>query len=139
MDKIESYLLLFTDSLVGNLAINPKKEFIVHTMNFLGCYDKKYILLITILATIISTLVNYLIGKLLLKLSIPYLTADSQKRNKPVLELLLKYDTIILMLVFLPNYGKFIQVFAVFFGSSFKKILFISMLSKLIYYTVLVY
>ncbi|MGI4776440.1 MAG: hypothetical protein ACRYE9_05975 [Janthinobacterium lividum] len=139
MDKVESYLLLFTDSLVGNLALNPKGEFVIYTMNLLGCYNKKYMIFIVIAAALVSTCTNYLIGKVLTRILVSYVSCVPQRRNNLVVKYLLKYNIFLLILAFLPNYGKFIQVFAGFFDYGIAKVLITSILSKFIYYMVLIY
>ena len=139
MNKVESYSLLFTDSLIGNLAINPTSEFVVHSMKAFANYDVSLMFLIVVCASFISITLNYLFGKILKNiLSISASNAINAKQ-KNISAIFNKYNILFLLLSIVPFCGKFVQVVAGVFDLKYIRVITLCMLFKTIYYFVILF
>lgn len=137
MNKAESYALLFTDSLIGNLSINPSSEFVIHSMKTFGNYNILLIFFIVIGTSILSITINYFLGKILKTiLSVSHLDAAALKRQK-IHSIFHKYNILLLALSATPFCGKFVQVAAGTFDIKYLRVLLISLLFKSIYYSII--
>jgi len=61
----ESYSLIFTDSLVSNLAINFHREFALYSAKMFGDYNAFLIVLTVTIAFLLASLLNYIFGRML--------------------------------------------------------------------------
>lgn len=134
MNKIEAYTLLFTDSLVGNLAVSFNKEFVVHSMNLLGGYDPLIMLIICNLANILAIILNYFFGKVLFNIANYTKEKIFYLRYNQLKAIFTKYYIIFLLLSTVPFFGKIIYVIAGFCNFNFLKLLLICSGLKLGYY-----
>ena len=134
MNQFEAYSLLFTDSLVSNLVISINRELIIDSMKIFGTYNNLLICIVATIASIIANSINYFFGRILL--NIFYFPENEQAvyALKQLVHLYLKYSVIILSLVIVPFWGRFIPLSAGFIKMNFIKVLTISALMKLCYY-----
>jgi len=139
MNKVESYSLLFTDSLIGNLAINPSSEFVIHSMKAFASYDNILIFVVVTAASFISITLNYFFGKILKNiLNISPSTSVSTKQ-KTAATFFNKYYILFLALSVVPVCGKFVQVIAGVFDAKYARVISVCMLLKAIYYFVILF
>lgn len=136
MDKVESYSLLFTDTLVSNLAINVNEELVLSSMKLFGTYNNLIIIPVITTAFLIASSFNYLLGRLLFNI----LNAPSDPSNKlryaNFVKIIFRYKIIILLLVVAPFYGKLISVLVGFCRLGFTKTLAILGFAKFCYYSI---
>ncbi|MCC8398220.1 MAG: DedA family protein [Rickettsia endosymbiont of Labidopullus appendiculatus] len=139
MDQFEAYSLLFTDSLVGNLVISLDSELIVHSMKMFGVYNNLIILIVATIASLVATSINYFFGIMLLRIF--YLAKNAQiHTNQQLLsQFFFKYNIFILWFMLIPLWGKFIPLIAGFTKTNFIRVLAISAVIKLCYYTYSIY
>jgi len=135
----EAYLLLFTDTLTSNIVISLHDELMLHTMLMFGNYNSLTILLTVWAAFTCSTGINYFFGRSLL--NIFYYTKDQQKLliHKAFVKFYQKYKFILLILSAIPILGRFILLSAGFTKINLLKVLGISAIAKLCYYTYIIY
>ena len=139
MDQLEIYLLLFTDSLVSNFAINNSTELATFSMRIFSSLYNSYIVLATATcAVIVAFSANYLLGIACYKILAPMNTEESNQGNSKRIEAIRrsKLLVIILFLSGVPFFGKFIILFAGFCRLSFIKAITIGSFAKFIYYTI---
>jgi membrane protein YqaA with SNARE-associated domain len=134
MDQSEAYLLLFTDSLLGNLAITLNNELIVHSMKIFGSYNNLLIVIIATIASICATSVNYLLGRILSRVIAFSRNEDIQANYRTLSHLFWKYNLVIICLIIVPFWGRFIPLIAGFTKVRFIRVVAISTISKLCYY-----
>ena len=134
MNNVESYILLFTDSLIGNLAISPSAEFIIYSMKMLGGYDYAIIMLVATCASILSISLNYLFGKILVNILSFSKDQKDQLKNNKFIKIFTKYHLIFLLFSIAPFFGKFIQVLGGFCGLKWLRVLMICASLKFCYY-----
>lgn len=75
MDIIETYLFLFTDSLVSNLVIVPHTNLVLTSMYAFGAPNIYITSLIAAIAVCCACILNYLLGKALLTIKKPEFSA----------------------------------------------------------------
>lgn len=139
MDQLEIYLLLFTDSLVSNFAINNSTELAIFSMKIFSSLYNPYIVLATATcAVIVAFSANYLLGIACYKILAPMNAEESNKDNTKRIEAIRrsKLLPIILLLSGIPFFGKFIILFAGFCRVSFIKAIMIGSFAKFVYYAV---
>jgi membrane protein YqaA with SNARE-associated domain len=134
MDQSEAYWLLFTDSLVGNLIINLNNEFIVYSMKIFAVYNHLLIIIIATIACTCATIINYLFGRVILRIFYPTKKEQLNNNYQYFSQMFLKYNILILCLMIIPFWGKFIPFVAGFSKSNFAKVLIVSTIVKLCYY-----
>lgn len=137
MNRTESYSLLFTDSLIGNLAINPSSEFIIYSMKMFANYNTVAMFTILLCANFVSITLNYYFGKILKKIfnnSAVTKLSDNQKTAKNLFN---RYYILFLILSVVPICGKFVQVVAGVFDVKYSRVITTCMLLKAIYYLVI--
>ena len=137
MNKTESYSLLFTDSLIGNLAINPSSEFIIYSMRMFASYSTPIMLIIVLCASFASITLNYFFGKVLKKIFNNSAATKLSANQKTAENLFHKYYILFLILSVVPICGKFIQVTAGVFNVKYARVITTCMLLKTIYYLVI--
>ena len=137
MNQIEVYTLLFTDSLVSNLVISLDRELIFHTMKVFGDHNKVAIVLTSTTASIFANCINYFLGRVLFNFF--YLTKNNVGNRVYVAysQFIARYYVFVLMLSIIPFWGKFIILLTGFTKVNFFRVIGISGLMKLCYYTVL--
>ena len=137
MNQIEVYTLLFTDSLVSNLVISLDKELIFHTMKVFGDHNKVAIVLTSTTASIFANCINYFLGRVLFNFF--YLTKNNMGNRvyDAYSQFIARYHVFVLMLSIIPFWGKFIILLTGFTKVNFFRVIGISGLMKLCYYTVL--
>jgi len=139
MDLYEIYLLLFTDVLTSNFAFNISSEIVLDTMQTFGNYDKKIILLVAIIAYILSICINYIFGIMCSKILAPANQKASEINSKIEIIAKSRFFPIVIIISFVPFFGKFIILFSGFCRVNFIKILTISVIAKLIYYIMVIF
>ncbi|WP_425362244.1 YqaA family protein [Candidatus Tisiphia endosymbiont of Mystacides longicornis] len=139
MEQFEAYSLLFTDSLVGNLVISLDSELIVYSMKMFGVYNNLIILIVATIASLVATSINYFFGIMLLRVF--YLAKNAQIYNNQQLlsQFFFKYNIFILWFMLIPSWGNFIPLIAGFTKTNFIRVLAISGVIKLCYYTYSIY
>lgn len=140
MDQLEIYLLLFTDSLVSNFAINNSTELAIFSMKIFSNLYNPYIVLATAsCAIIIAFSANYLLGIACYKILAPTNVEESSKGTSKRIEAIKasKILPIILLLSGTPFFGKFIILFAGFCRVPFFKTIIIGSFGKFIYYSII--
>ena len=137
MNQIEVYTLLFTDSLVSNLVISLDRELIFHTMKVFGDHNKVAIVLTSTTASIFANCINYFLGRVLFNFF--YLTKNNvgNRVYDAYSQFIARYYVFVLMLSIIPFWGKFIILLTGFTKVNFFRVIGISGLMKLCYYTVL--
>lgn len=136
MNKTESYSLLFTDSLIGNLAINPSSEFIIYSMKMFATYNAAIMFIIVLCASFASITLNYFFGKILKKIFDNSVATKLNANQKTAEGIFNKYYILFLILSVVPICGKFIQLAAGVFNVRYARVITICMLLKAIYYLV---
>lgn len=138
MDQIEAYTLLFTDSLVSNLVISLDSELIAHTMRMLDDYNKVVVVLTATAASIFANCINYFLGRVLFNF---FYLASKNPGNRTHYEtyssFIVRYHVLALALSIVPFWGKFIIMLTGFTKVNFFRVIGISGLIKLCYYTVI--
>jgi len=139
MNQLEVYLLLFTDTLVSNFAINNSTELAISSMKaFSGLYNPYIVLITASCAVIVAFLVNYVLGITCYKILAPMNATESNKGNSEKIEAIrnFKWLPFILLLSSAPFFGKFIILFAGFCRIPFIKTMIIGCFAKSLYYAI---
>ncbi|CAN0577544.1 unnamed protein product [Ectocarpus sp. 12 AP-2014] len=139
MNQLEIYLLLFTDTLVSNFAINNSTKLAISSMKtFSGLYNPYIVLITATCAVITSFSANYVLGIACYKILAPMNAAESNKGNSEKIEVIrnLKLLPFILLLSGAPFFGKFVILFAGFCRIPFIKTIIIGSIAKFIYYAI---
>ena len=139
MTQFEIYLLLFTDVLTANFAFNTSSEIVLDTMKLFGNYHKPLMLLVALIAYAFSIGINYILGVVCYKILTPLGEEQNQLNAKINSIKNFKLLPIIIAISFLPFFGKFIVLFSGFCRIKFKKVFSISVITKLIYYSFLIF
>jgi membrane protein YqaA with SNARE-associated domain len=139
MNKVESYSLLFTDSLISNLAINPSSEFVIYSMKAFANYDNTLIFVIAVAASFISITLNYFFGKVLKNILNISPSTSVNTKQKTAAAFFNKYYIFFLALSVIPVCGKFVQVIAGVFDVKYSRVISICMFLKTIYYLVILF
>jgi membrane protein YqaA with SNARE-associated domain len=115
MNKTEIYSLLFTDTLVANLAFTPSAEVAIYTMKIFNNYNNYLIIIITASAFFIASCINYALGMACYKILAPF-NAQERKLSLSRIEQLRnsKYLFLFLALGAVPFFGKFVSFAAGF-------------------------
>ncbi len=139
MDQLEAYSLLFTDSLVGNLVISLDSELIVHSMKMFGVYNNLIIVVVATIASLVATSINYFFGIMLLRIFYFSKNAQIHINQQLLSQFFLKYNIFIFWLMLMPLWGRFIPLIAGFTKINFIRVLAISGVIKLCYYSYSIY
>ncbi|XVN42799.1 MAG: DedA family protein [Candidatus Rickettsia vulgarisii] len=139
MNQLEAYLVLFIDSVLGNLAINLDNEIIIHSMLIFNNYSSILIVIIATIASLIAVGINYSLGRILLKVFYRFKTEKFEEKYQLFSQFFAKYYIWIVFLIILPFWGKFIPVMLGFFKIDFLRILSIIAVIKLCYHICVVY
>jgi len=139
MTQFEIYLLLFTDVLTANFAFNTSSEIVLDTMKLFGNYHKPLMLLVALIAYAFSIGINYILGVVCYKILTPLGEEQNQLNAKINSIKNFKLLPIIIAISFLPFFGKFIVLLAGFCRIKFKMVLLISVITKLVYYSFLIF
>lgn len=137
MTIFETYFLLFTDVLTSNFAFNTSQEIMFDVMKIFGEYDKRLIVIVSLSAYGIALCINFLLGRICYNILAP---SEKQETNLPKLQsYVLDSKVLVVIIAFsaIPFFGKFIILFLGFCQIKFKRVFFIAILVKFIYYTVL--
>ena len=138
MDLIETYALLFTDSLVSNFAINFSDELVIHSMKVFGSYDSYLIVIVASFAFLISACINYIFGVLCHNILAPFRPQEEgASKINPEQIRSHKYLILMLMLSAIPFFGKFVILFAGFCRVPPMLAIFVGSASRLVYYSIL--
>lgn len=136
MNLTEIYLLLFTDTLVSNLAINPSSELVIYSMKIFNSYNPYIIIAVAAVSFSIATCINYLLGMICHKILAPLKDEEaSSSQNKIGQIRRSNYLFLLLTLSAIPFFGKFILVFAGFCRVNFSLTITIAVIVKLAYYS----
>jgi membrane protein YqaA with SNARE-associated domain len=131
----EEYLLLFTDSLVSNLAINPTEEFAIYSMKIFGIYENSIIIITATIAFLIAVLINYFFGRF-----INLAFSNSATSGKQFFMIRLRqYIWLLLAFSFIPFWGKFFPVLAGVIKARLSYVLVICAIVKCSYYIYHIY
>lgn len=136
MNLTEMYLLLFTDTLVTNLAINTSAELVIHSMKIFNSYNHYLIILVSTISFAFASSINYLLGLICHKVLAPLTNEDvvsSQNKIEQIRRS--RYLLLFLALSAVPFFGKFILVFAGFCRINLSLTIAITVFSKLVYYS----
>jgi len=139
MTQFEIYLLLFTDVLTANFAFNTSSEIVLDTMKLFGNYHKPLMLLVALIAYAFSIGINYMLGVVCYKILTPLGEEQNQLNAKINSIKNFKLLPIIIAISFLPFFGKFIVLLTGFCRIKFKMVLLISVITKLVYYSFLIF
>jgi|GEM_PF-877606 membrane protein YqaA with SNARE-associated domain len=139
MTQFEIYLLLFTDVLTANFAFNTSSEIVLDTMKLFGNYHKPLMLLVALIAYAFSIGINYILGVVCYKILTPLGEEQNQLNAKINSIKNFKLLPIIIAISFLPFFGKFIVLLTGFCRIKFKMVLLISVITKLVYYSFLIF
>lgn len=139
MNQLEIYLLLFTDTLVSNFAINNSTELAISSMKtFSGLYNPYIVLMTATCAVLAAFSANYVLGIACHKILAPMNVSESNKSNSERIQVIrnFKFLPLILLLSSIPFFGKFIILFAGFCRIPFIKTIIIGSFAKSIYYAI---
>ena len=139
MNITEIYLLLFTDTLTGNLCFNISSELVIGSMKIFGNYNNAAIISIATPAFIIAAVINYIFGRICYKILAPWTPRERRLSEKRIAQLN-NNSYVLLLLIFscVPFFGKFILFLAGFSKLNFKNVIVIAAITKLIYYTIFI-
>jgi membrane protein YqaA with SNARE-associated domain len=136
MNLTEMYLLLFTDTLVTNLAINTSSELVINSMKIFNSYNPYAIILVSTTSFALASSINYLLGIICHKVLSPLTNEDivsSQSKIEQIRRS--RYLLLFLALSAVPFFGKFVLVFAGFCRINLSLTIAIVIFSKLVYYS----
>jgi membrane protein YqaA with SNARE-associated domain len=138
MSLVETYFLLFTDTLVNNLAFNVSSEVMIEVMSVFGNYEISIIILVATLAFTIAGIINYIFGKAVYKILIP--TSQNSELSAKRLQKIQnsRYLPLFLMLSAIPFFGKFILLLAGFCQIRFVLAITIASFARFGYYLYLI-
>lgn len=140
MERIESYSLLFTDSFISNIAFYSSSEMVIYVMHALGSYHTTLMIFLATLGFAFSILVNYWFGRMLYKIYKSSIDNDVATQNYDMIsKFLLQYAIIILPFNMVPLIGSLILVIAGFVNFSLMQTLLVSIISRLIYYILVIF
>ncbi len=136
MNLTEIYLLLFTDTLVSNLAINPSSELVIHSMKIFNSYNPYIIIVVAAVSFSIASCINYLLGIICHKVLAPLVTEEVMSSQNKIEQIRRsRYLFLLLALSFVPFFSKFILVFAGFCRINLSLTIIIAVFVKLAYYS----
>lgn len=139
-DTTETYLLLFTDTLVSNLAINASSELAINSMKVFALHNSYIIIAIASFAFALAMCFNYGFGILCFKILAPASKEEGRGQHTKIEKLKKsKYLPIILIFSAVPFFGKFVFLFAGFCRTNFISSLLIASSAKLVYYTIFIF
>lgn len=134
MNIVESYVLLLTDSIFGNIILYPADEFILFFMKDIGSYNPYKIYLTASIGFFIAIFINYILGIILKKIYFAC-TEKEQRHNYNSLTLFFrKFGSLVILLHLAPSFGSIIIVLSGFAKYSFKVTFIVALLSKMLYY-----
>lgn len=136
---VEAYIVLFIDSLLGNLVVNLDNEIIIHSMTIFNNYSSILIVITATIASLIAVGINYLLGRILLKIFYHFKTEAFEEKYLLFSQFFVKYYRWIVFLIILSFWGKFIPLILGFFKIDFLRILSIIAVIKLCYHIYVVY
>ncbi|MCC8417149.1 MAG: hypothetical protein LN588_01180 [Rickettsia endosymbiont of Bryobia graminum] len=139
MNHLEAYIILFNDSLLGNLIINLDNEILIHSMSILNNYNNILIIFVATIASLIALGINYLLGRVLLRVFNYFKTERSEVQYQLFSQFFVKYYVWVVFLIILPFWGKFIPLILGFLKIDFFRALSIIALIKLCYHIYIVY
>lgn len=134
MSLTENFMLIFTDTLIANIVFCFTNELAISTVKIFDHHNVYITIATAIFAFILASIFNYIFGTICFKILKPMqikredvkdLTSNTNKNN---------YSYLILILSAIPFFGKFMMFFAGFAKINFKKALFVTVLSKALYY-----
>jgi membrane protein YqaA with SNARE-associated domain len=139
MSDLEIYLLLFTDSLVSNLAFNASSEIAIGAMRTFGLYNPYMIIATAGSAYLIAIIINYFLGKICYNIlsnkeeekSAPYLRIEKLRESR--------YIFVFILLSAIPFFGKFIILFTGFCRIKLSRVISYGMVAKIIYYSYFIF
>ena len=139
MNPLETYILLFTDTLVSNLAINSSYELVIHSMKIFGQYNSYLIIFVASSAFAVSCLANYLLGIICFRILSPLSPKESETaiRTEKIRDN--KYLPLLLLLSAFPFFGKFVILIAGFCKTRLLLTIIIAALAKFVYYSFLMF
>lgn len=134
MSLAETYFLLFTDTLVNNLAFNTSSEVMIEVMRVFGNHELSIIILVATAAFTIAGIINYIFGKTVYKILIP--TSQNIELSTKRLQQIQssRYLPLFLMLSATPFFGKFILLLAGFCQIRFMLAITIASFARFGYY-----
>jgi len=136
MNLTEIYLLLFTDTLVSNLAINTSAELVIHSMKIFNSYNPYTIIVVSTISFALASSINYLLGIICHKVLAPLANDEiALSQNKIEQIRRSKYFLLLLLLSAAPFFGKFVLVFAGFCRINLILTITIAVFAKLVYYS----
>lgn len=139
MDKSEAYAFLFTDTIFSNLVITAHSELALFVMQILGLYNSHLIVLFSSLGALCAFVGDYLFGIVLYNLYRFSSDVDIQARYSKCTDFFAKHGSLILLLTFIPNIGKFFPLVAGFTRYGVMRTMIYSGVSKILYYVWLIY
>jgi membrane protein YqaA with SNARE-associated domain len=135
MSDLEIYLLLFTDSLVSNLAFNTSSEMAIGAMRTFGLYNPYIIIATSGSAYFIAIIINYFLGKICYNI----LSNKDEEKSNPYSRIVKlrenKYLFVFILLSAIPFFGKFIILFTGFCRIKLSRVICYGILAKIIYYS----
>ncbi len=138
MSLVETYFLLFTDTLVNNLAFNTSSEVMIEVMSVFGNYEMSIIILVATLAFMVAGAINYIFGKAVYKILIP-ISQNSDLSTKRLQKIQnSKYIPLFLLFSAIPFFGKFVLLLAGFCQIRFMLAITIASFARFVYYLYLI-
>lgn len=137
MDKLEAYLFLLLDSLMGTLVLPPHSELVFDVMQSFGGYEASLMISLAVVGSIGGLLVNYGFGKLVLTCrNQPWFTERSATFNK-LGYYFARYAVWFLPLTFIPVVGTLLTVTAGIFQVRLWLFLILVTAGRIAYYSFL--
>ncbi len=126
--------LICVDTIWGNLAINNAEEIMIESVKNFHNTNIAFTLA-AIGGVIIASLFNYFFGKIIFKILYPESAHERAIVDANISKVqTLKILPLLLALTFIPFWGKFIILFAGVCALPLKRVLPITVITKLIYY-----
>jgi membrane protein YqaA with SNARE-associated domain len=139
MDIIEAYLFLFFDSFFASLILCFNNEMAVKLMTMIGSYNHLLVFILALSGSMLGLISNFLIGKYLTFLKN---TDFFKKRSKEMLNAEAKWNQFLIWMLlasFISALANPLSLLAGFLKTSFKKFLILTLISKFIYYFLLIF
>ncbi len=132
---IEKYMLILSDTLFANLAIDNSMEIAIYSVAIFGNYNPLLVLVFALAGYTVASVLNYILGRVVFNILKP---RDEEKRLKSESNINFirgsKYLPLILLFSLVPFWGKFVPLFAGFCKVNLRLTIAICILSKLAYY-----
>lgn len=135
---LEKYMLILSDSLFANLAVDNSMEIAIYSVAIFGNYNSLLVLAFALAGYTVAAILNYILGRVMFNILRPR-DEETRKKSESNMNFIKssRYLPLILMFSVMPFWGKFVPLFAGFCKVNVRLTMGVCILSKLAYYTYL--